>query len=433
MAGEWRTATIGEIANVVGGSTPSTKDATNFGGNIPWLTPKDLSGHHNRFIASGNRNLTVQGLENCSARLVPSGTVLLSTRAPIGYVAIAANDIATNQGFRSLVLREGNSPEFLYYWLKCNVPELERHASGSTFRELSGTSLKCIRVLLPPLPEQCAIAHILGTLDDKIELNRRMNKTLEAMARALFKSWFIDFDPVCAKMEGRNTRLPRHLANLFPDRLVDSELGEIPEGWEVGCVGDVFEHLHDKENPLASPDLRFRHFSIPAFDNGQWPTTEFGRSIKSQKSKVPPGVILLSKLNPEIERVWAVDVNEGDRPVCSTEFLVLRPRVPFGRTYVYCLVRSFAFRRNIQALVTGTSKSHQRARAEAILNLPTVLPPALLSESFESIVDVLLCRTMESRRESRGLAALRDTLLPKLIVGKIRLRHAEVRRWMEGT
>ncbi len=297
--------------------------------------------------------------------------------------------------------------------------------SGSAIPSTSRDEFYSLPVLVPPLPEQRAIAHILGTLDDKIELNRRMNETLEAMARALFKSWFIDFDPVRAKMEGRDSGLPNHLADLFPDRLVDSELGEIPEGWEVGCVVNIFEQLRDKENPLTSPDLKFHHFSIPAFDNGQWPTTEYGRSIKSQKSKVPPGVILLSKLNPEIERVWAVDVSEGDRPVCSTEFLVLRPRAPFGRTYVYCLVRSFAFRRNIEALVTGTSKSHQRARADAILNLPTALPQALLSESFESMVEALLSRTMESRRESHALAALRDTLLPGLVSGEVRVREAE--------
>ena len=143
----------------------------------------------------------------------------------------------------------------------------------------------------------------LGTLDDKIELNRRMNETLEAMARALFKSWFVDFDPVRAKTEGRDPGLPKPLADLFPTRLVDSDLGEIPDGWEVGRFGDVVEQLRDQENPLSFPDALFHHFSIPAFDEGQWPKQELGVSIKSQKSRVPPGTVLLSKLNPEIERV----------------------------------------------------------------------------------------------------------------------------------
>ncbi|RMG11325.1 MAG: restriction endonuclease subunit S, partial [Deltaproteobacteria bacterium] len=188
MGGEWVERAIGEIADVVGGSTPSTKDPRNFDGDVPWLTPKDLSGPHPRYISRGSRNLSEKGLESCSARLLPKNSVLLSTRAPIGYVAIAANPIATNQGFRSLIVDESYDHEFVYYWLTLNTDELERHASGSTFKELSGTALKGIRLHLPKdKAEQRAIAHILGTLDDKIELNRRMSETLEAMARALFK------------------------------------------------------------------------------------------------------------------------------------------------------------------------------------------------------------------------------------------------------
>ncbi|GIW92828.1 MAG: hypothetical protein KatS3mg110_0869 [Pirellulaceae bacterium] len=198
MAGEWREYRIGEIADIVGGSTPSTADPSNFNGEIPWLTPKDLSGQHDRYISRGERNISRRGLESCSAQLLAAGTVLLTGRAPIGYVAIAKNPLATNQGFRSLLPKAGFSSEFLYYWLRAHVEELKRHASGSTFQELSGSALGHIKIRIPPLPEQRAIAHILGTLDDKIELNRRMSETLEAMARALFKSWFVDFEPARA-------------------------------------------------------------------------------------------------------------------------------------------------------------------------------------------------------------------------------------------
>jgi len=192
------------------------------------------------------------------------------------------------------------------------------------------------------------------------------------MARALFKSWFAAFDPVRAKAQGRDPGLPKDIADLFPARPVESKLGAIPEGSRVGTFGDVVEQLRDQENPLTSPDTLFRHFSIPAFDEGQWPKTEVGESIKSLKSRVAPGVILLSKLNPEIERVWLVDVAATDRAVCSTEFLVLRARVPYERSYVYCLARSPIFRQQIEALVTGTSKSHQRAQVDTILNLRKV-------------------------------------------------------------
>ena len=258
-----------------------------------------------------------------------------------------------------------------------------------------------------------------------------MSETVGGMARALFQAGFVDFEPVRAKTEGRWRRgvslpgLPAHLYDLFPDRLADSELGEIPEGWEVGTLGDFVELLRDQENPLQSPDVRFLHFSIPAFDEGQWPREELGEAIKSAKFRVYPGVILLSKLNPEIERVWLVDVPPNRRAVCSTEFLVLRPRPPVGRSFAYCHCRSPVFRQQLEALVTGTSRSHQRVAASSVLDLAVARPPAALCEVFEKVAGPLLERSLECRRESRTLAALRDTLLPRLISGQLRVKDAE--------
>jgi type I restriction enzyme S subunit len=232
-------------------------------------------------------------------------------------------------------------------------------------------------------------------------------------------------EPVRAKAEGRDPGLPKPLAHLFPDSFQDSELGEIPEGWRVGLFSNVVEQLRDSVNPLESPEEVFLHFSIPAFDDGQWPKHEVGESIKSLKFRVPPGAVLLSKLNPEIERVWLVDVPPGERAVCSTEFLVLVPRPPHGRSYVYCLARSQSFRQQLESLVTGTSKSHQRAQASAILGLTVLRPPEALLSQFEEAADPLVARILECRRESRTLAALRDALLPKLISGQLRVKDAE--------
>ena len=257
----------------------------------------------------------------------------------------------------------------------------------------------------------------------------------------LFKSWFIDFDPVRAKAtlkhhasppQGRSDwsverarayldRMDPNIAALFPDRFVDSELGPIPEGWEVGCFGDMVEQIRDKDHPLASPDAIFRHFSIPAFDENQWPKAERGENIKSQKSRVLPGVVLLSKLNPEIERVWLVDVGETDRAVCSTEFLVLRPRPSYGTSFIYCFGCSPAFRQELGSLVTGTSKSHQRVQGDAVLALPVILFRKLISEAFERAVSVFLQMVQANRRESRTLVALRDAQLPKLVSGELRV------------
>ncbi len=319
---------------------------------------------------------------------------------------------------------------FLYYLFSSRDvrAQIRARAIGSSVPGFNLGQLRGIRIGLPPLREQRRIARILGTLDDKIELNRKMSEMLEAMARALFKSWFVDFDPVRAKMEGRWRRgqslpgLPAHLNDLFPDHLVDSELGEIPEGWEVVTFGDVVEQLRDNANPLESPNVVFRHFSIPAFDRDQWPKAELGESIKSQKSRVLPGVVLLSKLNPEIERVWLVGAQADDWAVCSTEFLVLRPRPPHARSYAYCLARSPGFRQQLEGLVTGTSKSHQRAPVGSILGLGVVRPPDPLPVLFERTAWPLLERTLGCRREARILSALRNTLLPRLIAGDLRVK-----------
>ena len=432
MGGSWKSSAIGEIAEIVGGSTPSTKNDSNFGGNVPWLTPRDLSLPHGRYVTGGERNLSQEGLASCSARLLPRGAVLLTTRAPIGYVAIAGGPISTNQGFRSLILREGYDPEFVYYWLSANVPLLERHASGSTFKELSGSALKRISIRLPEEPaEQRAIAHILGTLDDKIELNRRMNATLEGMARALFKSWFVDFDPVRAKMDGRwqvgqsLPGLPAELYDLFPDRLVESELGELPEGWEVRPIGELVTLSRDAVTPSDHPCEIFDHFSIPAYDEGATPKAEGGSDIKSNKYLVSDGSVLLSKLNPRIPRVWLPVVGADRRSICSTEFLVVEPAESPDRSWIYCLLVSSEFRTRFGSLVTGTSGSHQRVRPDAFMSLKVPVAPGGVRLRFAATAGPIQDRIAQARGEAQVLASLRDTLLPRLISGDLRIKDAE--------
>ena len=418
MAGEWIETTIGEIADVVGGSTPSTKDPANFDGHIPWLTPKDLSGPHRRYVERGERNLSEQGLRGCSAQLLPKNSVLLSSRAPIGYVAIAANPIATNQGFRSLVVKPEYHHEFLFYWLTANVDELERHASGSTFKELSGTSLKKIRIRLPAgREEQRAIAHILGTLDDKIELNRRMSETLEAMARALFKSWFLDFDPVRAKAEGRDPGLPKPLADLFPARLVDSELGEIPEGWEVKCVDDEFELTMGQSPPgktynetgegmpfyQGRADFQFR-----------FPKRRVYCTAPTRHAKA--GDTLISVRAP----VGDVNVAGED---CAIGRGVAAARHKSGsRSYTYYFMCGLA---DVFARFEGEGTVFGSISKKDFHAIPCVAAPEEAIKGFERVCAPIDRRLAISERESRTLAALRDALLPRLISGELRVEDAE--------
>ncbi|MBI1849042.1 MAG: restriction endonuclease subunit S [Planctomycetes bacterium] len=404
MVNEWIKTTIGKQATLQRGIDITKADQR--AGTVPVVSSGGVSSYHDTPAASG-----------------PG--VVLGRKGVVGSVFFIPSDYWPHDTTLWVKDFHGNDPRFVYFFFKWMAPRIATMDVGSANPTLNRNHVHPIEVRWPPLSEQRAISHILGTLDEKIELNLRMNETLEAMARALFKSWFVDFDPVRAKAEGREPGLPKPLADLFPSRLVDSELGEIPEGWEVGHFGDVVEQLRDQENPLSFPDQLFHHFSIPAFDDAQTATFEYGESIKSLKSRVPAGVTLISKLNPEIERVWMVDVRPGERAVCSTEFLVLRARTPFTRSYVFCLARSPLFRQQIEGLVTGTSKSHQRAQVDSILNLAVIMPLSSIVAAFDRSTDSLLTRTLACRRESMMLALLRDTLLPKLVSGELRLNGAE--------
>lgn len=178
---DWTECTLAEIGKIVGGATPSTKHDDYYGGSIAWITPKDLSGFTGRYIKHGERNITEKGLSSCSAQLLPKYSVLFTSRAPIGYVAIADNEVCTNQGFKSIVPNEYIDYLFLYYLLKYNKDNIEAMGSGTTFKEVSGGTMKSFKVCIPSdLATQKKIAAILGSLDDKIELNRRVNDNLAA-------------------------------------------------------------------------------------------------------------------------------------------------------------------------------------------------------------------------------------------------------------
>ena len=179
--GKWKTCTIADLGTVVGGATPSTKKAENYDGTIAWITPKDLAGFSGRFISHGERDITETGLHSCSAQMLPRHSVLFSSRAPIGYIAIADNEVCTNQGFKSVVPNENTDYMFLYYLLLNNRQNIEHMGSGTTFKEVSGKTMRGIEVRVPESKEeQIRISSILSAFDDKIEENDQINKNLSA-------------------------------------------------------------------------------------------------------------------------------------------------------------------------------------------------------------------------------------------------------------
>ena len=291
---------------------------------------------------------------------------------------------------------------------------------GSSVPGFNLGQLRSFKVPLPPLAKQKAIAAVLGALDDKIELNRRMNGKLEEMARALFQSWFVDFDPVRAKLDGREpVGIDPASAALFPDTFQDSELCRIPNGWTLGRVVDASDFSRSSISPGGFPDETFDHYSLPAFDEGRTPKAEFGGAIMSNKLVVTRDSILLSKLNPHIPRIWLPDLHATRRSVCSTEFIVATPRVGYSREFLFSLFTSAAFTSSYCTLVTGTTGSHQRIRPESVLDMNTVIPPPQLVEVFTAVAKPMFDQINRNIAQSRILASLRDTLLPRLLSGEL--------------
>jgi type I restriction enzyme S subunit len=308
---------------------------------------------------------------------------------------------------------------WLYYAVKhYKLGEID---DGSPIPSTTTAAVYMLNLDVPPLDEQRAIAHILGTLDDKIELNRRMSETLEAMARALFKSWFVDFDPVRAKAEGRDPGLSRPLADLFPARLVDSELGEIPEGWGVAQLPEVVDVNPTRalRKGVAAPYLDMANMPTHMHSAGDVVDREFGSGMRFIN-----GDTLVARITPCLEngKTAFVDfLQDGQVGWGSTEYIVLRPKAPLPEEYAYCLARSVEFREFAIQSMTGTS-GRQRVPAESLAHFRVAVPPRSLAEAFGRAVKPRFARARAAVRESRTLAAQRDALLPKLVSGELRIR-----------
>ncbi len=285
--------------------------------------------------------------------------------------------------------------------------------SGSAIPSTSRDEFYSLPVMIPPLSEQRVIAHILGTLDDKIELNRRMNQTLEEIARALFKSWFVDFDPVRAKMEGRDTGLPSHITGLFPDRLIPSELGEIPEGWEVKPLGEL----------LVATNARVGKIDVPAYS-----CTNHGLVLRSKRFKKK-----LSVSNSKNKIIHNGDFVFGlSRRVLN--FGLMQGHIgcvsPAYRTYstnghmvIPVLLEEIMRLRSeyYYLAVSASSREGQSISQDALRELKVVLPNITIQQKLYDLVDILTLRSKHLLAEIRTLAAQRDALLPKLISGELRV------------
>ena len=400
----WKLKKIDECAEVIGGGTPSTSNVEFWNGDIPWLTPKDLSGYSYRYIKKGERNISEEGLKKSSARLLPEGSVLFTSRAPIGYVAIAKNPVTTNQGFKSLVLKDNNVSEFFYYLLKNNKDYIESFSSGSTFKEISGGALKELKFNIPPPSEQKAIADILGSLDDKIELNRQMNKTLEDMAQAIFKSWFVDFDPVKAKAEGRTIEgLSQEIFDLFPDSFEESELGTIPKGYIIEPLDKIANYLNGLALQKFPPDSETEYLpaiKIAELKNGIKETTGKASTKIKPEYIIDDGDVIFSWSASLVVDIWC----EGKGALNQHLFKVTSKDYP--KWFYYFWTKYFLEKFTAIAADKATTMGH--IKREHLTDAKVLIPCDKLINESNKIFEPLINEIIGLRVQTRTLSKMRD-------------------------
>ncbi len=398
MAGEWQRMQFGDfVALQRGHDLPDEKRRS---GHVPILGSFGITGRHDQAKARG------------------PGVTVGRSGASFGVVSYSACDYWPLNTALYVIDFHGNDERFAYYFLK--QFDFRGYNSGSAQPSLNRNFIHPVAVEVPPLNEQRAIAHILGTLDDKIELNRRMGETLEAMARALFKSWCVDFDPVRAKAEGRDPGLPKPLADLFPARLVDSELGKIPEGWEVRSLDQIARFLNglalQKYRPTdQAPSLAV--IKIAQLRSGRVDGAERARADIESDYIVADGDILFSWSGSLECVLWAGGsgaLNQHLFKVTSTEY-------PRWLCYFGVHRHLDDFRHIAAAKATTMGHIQRHHLSDAKLALPKRPIPRIIDECISPLFESLWKREVESRI----LAAVRDALLPKLISGELRIKDAE--------
>jgi type I restriction enzyme, S subunit len=410
-------SSLSDYADIVMGQSPPGETCSTTGPGLPLLNgPTEYGPHHPS---------PVQFTTDTRKRARPGDVLFCVRGSTTGRMNWADREYAIGRGVAAI--RHKREPElqpFVRAVIEYGLPGLLAQATGSTFPNVSADQLG--RLWWPPLQEneQRAIAHILGSLDDKIDLNRRMSETLEAIARGLFKAWFVDFDPVRAKAEGRDSGVPEPLADLFSDSFEDSELGEIPTGWTLAPLPEVIDVNPNRalRKGVEAPYLDMANMPTRGHSPDEVVERPFGSGMRFIN-----GDTLVARITPCLEngKTAYVDfLEDGQVGWGSTEYIVLRPKPPLPDEFAYCLARSEAFREFAIQSMTGSS-GRQRVPAQSLSHFLVAAAPPQIGERFAMLVRPLFARACAAANESRSIDALRDTLLPQLISGGLRVERAE--------
>jgi len=375
---EWIECTLDKLGEIVGGATPSTKCEDYYGGSIPWITPKDLSSFKGRYITSGERNITEKGLASCSAQMMPKDAVLFTSRAPIGYIAIASQSVCTNQGFKSIVVNEKADPLFVYYLLKYNKDAIEAMGSGTTFKEVSGKTMRAVKVRIPlDVSYQNRIAAVLDSLDTKIENNERINDNLHQQAATLFKALFVDLTPFD---------------------------GTMPPNWTISTLGDATEMGAGGDKPKESSPVKTPLCPYPIYSNG---INDYGLYGYTNDPKIKVESVTVSARGT----IGYVCLRHTPYvPIVRLVTLIPDTKV-LSAKYLYLYLR--------QLHITGTGTTQQQLTVPDFRKTEIIIPDKNTMDSFTETVTPLFEQIWANEDENTKLAEVRDALLPKLMSGEI--------------
>lgn len=391
---------LSDLVDVIGGGTPKTTEESYWNGSIPWLSVKDFCGDK-KYVYNTEKSITVEGLNNSSTKLLHKDNIIISARGTVGELAMIPYDMAFNQSCFGLIPKGNNDPHFVYYLLKDKVRSLKSQTQGSVFDTITKATFDRIECADYSEEDQRRIASILSSLDRKIELNNKINADLEEMAQAIFKNWFVDFEP-------------------FKDgKFVDSELGMIPEGWKVGCLGDMGNIVCGKTPSKANsnyyggdipfikiPDMHGNIFVESSEDR----LTELG-SLSQIKKLIPPYSLMVSC----IATVGLVSINT--KPSHTNQ--QINTVIPHNKSALFYL---YQYIKNNEELLKNMGRGGTttlNVNTKSFSNIRLLIPSEIALEQFHRVVEGLFKKIELNLHESRTLSLLRDTLLPRLMSGEL--------------
>lgn len=389
---------LSDLVDVIGGGTPKTTEESYWNGSIPWLSVKDFCGDK-KYVYNTEKSITVEGLNNSSTKLLHKDNIIISARGTVGELAMIPYDMAFNQSCFGLIPKGNNDPHFVYYLLKDKVRSLKSQTQGSVFDTITKATFGRIECADYSEEDQRRIASILSSLDRKIELNNKINADLEEMAQAIFKNWFVDFEP-------------------FKDgKFVDSELGMIPEGWKVGRLTDVIK-LMPGGTPKTSEPLYWDNGTIPFFSpkdvNGVYcfatekHITETGLN-KCSSNLYPKDTIFITCRGT----VGKVCLAACDMAMNQSNYAI-KAIDGYSQYYVFFLVKSV-----VERLIKKSNGAVFSAITSKDFDEEILIPSQKAVEDFTNVIDGFFRRIFTIGTENSRLSLLRDTLLPRLMSGEL--------------